>query len=286
MDKKTYFFIFLALVAGTLAGYTSSTLAPTIPHEAEKQETPGITARPRFGGTRSSASTANSRQVARSHAGKSEMAKLDDTLKQYARMSAEELWTELEALNKQEHRYLYSPNTTRETLISYIITRLGQDAPRQTLAQMKNNKRLEQYQYSVLETWGGKNPEAAQAYCRENMEGDPKNSGRWKSAYISLLLISSPDKAIDYLLTLPPKERSGYSQNILFHIAGQSPEKMTELMKKLTPVATRNSWTDSYIAAQKVKSWVEQSQLPDDKKKRFTTKCNSIIESRKKDEQG
>ena len=255
MNKKLSLFILLALAAGALVGYTGSILAPLPARDSEKQTDAGVMTQPRFGRTHPAASPAGARKTRLSRGtGQSEMARLDDTMKQYARMNTEELWRELEALGKQVERYAYSPNTTRETLIAYIITRLGQEAPRQTLAQMKNSKELEQYQYSVINAWGLKNPEAAQAYCRESMEGYPEKTSELKRAYIALLLDDSPDKAIDYLFTLPQEECSDYSEDVLFNITSKYPEKMAEFMRKLAPVMKRERWTDSFIAAEWAKA--------------------------------
>lgn len=251
MNKKTRLFVLLALVAGGVVGYAGSLLdSPSIVND-EKQVDSAVTARPRFGDAHLISSTVALRQQSPSRSNKSEMAKLDDTLQQYSRMSTEELWGELEILSKQKDEYIYSPNTMREVLMSYIFNRLGQEAPRQTLGMMKDEKSIfRNYKHAVLEAWGEKNPEAAMAYCRENMESDTENSREWKRIYLSLLSDSSQEKAVDYLLALSPKECADYSENVLFEIACKTPEKMTKLMEKLAPAMKRRRWVDELIAVQ------------------------------------
>ena len=242
MNKKIFLLVLFALAAGALTGYAGKLLIffpLPIAEKTEQVEPP-----PHF--VESSATALQ--QESSSRMGKSEILKLDDRLKQYVRMDTEKLWTELETLEKQTeiNCYLDYYDITQNILTFYIHTRLGQDAPRQTLSKIKDNPALDRHKQEIIDAWKRKNPESVMAYCQENMNGEEETDQFLQGEYISLLSKSAPEKAIDYLLTLSPEDCAKNISLPLLEIVMKNPEKMTKIMETLKSVKW-DKWYDFEI---------------------------------------
>lgn len=251
MNKKFLLVILLALAAGTFLGYTGKVLTLSSPAAVEKQIGTSPAILPRFGSPGSSSFTASSRQTNSIHSDQVKMMEPDASLKRYARMSADELYDELEKWKKQELYidYQYTSNGIGRILIAYICARLGQEFPRQALSQIKDRKELAPYRYSILEAWGEKNPEAVMAYCQEHMDEDSVSNGSMVYQYVTLLAKSSPEKAVDYLLTRPSEENYENLEPLLTLIAERNPEKIAEIIEKINPAIRQNEIMSAGVAS-------------------------------------
>lgn len=245
MNKKIFLLTLLALAAGVLLGYTGKSLkrdAETIPPPSTAGNTG---ARPRFGDSLTSAP----RPSAAVRSKQTTETLLDKDLKRYSRMSHEELLKEVEKLNKKRFSFYSSESVKSSILISFLCSRLGQESPRQTLQQMADFKGYGSWlKYNIMNAWTMKNPEAAMAYCRENISNDQENNRFLYNGYISMLTKQSPDKALDYLASLPLKEQSSFLYEPLSGLLEKTPEKMAEAVSKLTPAILKSNWAHNQIA--------------------------------------
>lgn len=249
MNKKSLSVILLALTAGTFLGYMGKALTLPSSVAGEKQTGVNPIIPPRFGSPASFSSP--SRQSNSTHSDQVEMPEPDASLKRYMRMSANELYDELEKWKKQELYidYQYTSNGIGRILIAHICARLGQEFPRQTLSHIKDRKELAPYRYSILEAWGEKNPEAAMAYCQEHMDEDSARSSSMVYQYVTLLANSSPEKAIDYLLARPSEENCENLELLLAQIAKKNPEKIAAILEKIHPTISHHKMMSAGVAS-------------------------------------
>lgn len=260
MDKKILLFTLLALMTGTLLGYTGKSLK-----RDSKTVSPALSAdhagvRPRFGDTLSSHSLSPSSST---RSKKTEGAtKIDQELKRFSLMNHEELWEELEKFKKQSLNFDYSKGAEINTLLFCICSRLGQESPRQTLQKMeKFDDHNDNFLHCIINAWANKNPDAVLSYCRENMGEDTKKNGLLSDFYIFTLSKQSPDKALDYLTTLSPEKQSNYLYYPLSGLSDKMPEKMAEAVAKLAPALQESDWLHAQIASLWAqKDWEAASQ--------------------------
>lgn len=245
MNKKIFLLTLLALAAGLLLGYTGKSLKRNAEATAPPPTAGSTGARPRFGDSLTSAP----RPSANAHTTQTAGTPLDKDLKRYSRMSHEELLKESEMLNKKRYSPYSHSSVKSRLLISFLCSRLGQESPRQTLRQMADFKGYNSWlKYDVMNAWTMKNPDTAMAYCLENISDDKKNNRFLYNGYISILTKQSPDKAVDYLASLPVKEQSSLLYEPLSGLLEKTPEKMAEAVGKLTPAILKSNWAHNNIA--------------------------------------
>lgn len=220
MNKKLLFSLVVALLVGLIFGGVTHNLFFLSNDSSEQNGKNKTTSLRRFGDA-VTVKPVSERLSGKTKAGS--LSKADSYLLDITKMDTEEILSEINRLIQK----IKSERDAMDYLaLDFLYSRLGEKAPRQALAYIKQNPGVQHYENQVLKAWVRKNPEAAMAYCLEDKDAEniPEKAG--------IIAKVSPEKALEWLKQFTDDTKVVAQYGIFSAFFQSYPDKIEELLQK------------------------------------------------------
>lgn len=242
MNKKFLFSLFAMLFVGLLLGYGLNFGLSANGRVSELSAKDKSSSIPRFDHKTVFPQTA---EMSVDKAKEVSLSKKDSYFLQLSKMNVEEIHAEVGRILKKANYFRRSP--LDELALFFLYSRLGEKAPRQALAKIKNTEEYVFYNRYIMNSWAQRNPEAAMNYCLENKDTEQVGD------YATVIARISPEKAVDWIKALPQERKKEAVHGFVSGAFKSYPEKIGEIIQQTKELVSVDSYLTASIAGQWVK---------------------------------